>query len=335
MIDIEEIIGKRRYRVALPPEELFSRIDAYLRADTPIPDIAEWHLVDNEERYRYYLLNLEYSHIMLSITQLVIPDDSEAFELEVERLSKEFHKEDISDDRLKSLRGATPYCVYILIRKVDEFGCECEGICHSSLYGKLSKKIIDEEQIRNLQIQESRISSLQFLDQIFIGVLSGEVIEEVTDDFINKLLMNDSGTREITNIIDKLFNEATTEVLICGWIGTHYLPKLRDLKSKGVDVKFITHKPGEAKGQPWKSEVEEAYRSLCTDFGLDKISNARNIHGRTIVVDNKALIGTMDLNSSSLTGAHTEFAVFTNNPDIVRRMRAIFNTKFVPLSASE
>lgn len=329
MIDIEEMIGKRRYRVALLPEEIFSRLDAVFLKDTLIPNISEWHLLELGKRVHRYFKSYLYFYIAAD----AIPDNSD---WDVKKLRKKFYEEKPSDQILLKFRDDASIDVYILIRKVDEFGCECEGICHSALYEKLAKKLIDEEEIKNFSIQNSKISSIRFLDNIFIGILGGEVIEEVVkDDLVLKLLMNDSGTREITNIIDKLFNEATTEVLICGWIGTHYIPKLKELKSKGINVKFITHKPGEARGQPWKSEVEEAYRSLCSDFGLDKISNAYNIHGRTIVVDNKALIGTMDLNSSSLTGTHTEFAILTNNPDIVRRMRAIFNTKFEPLSASE
>jgi len=328
MIDIEEMIGKRRYRVALPPEEIFSRIDAVLLKDTIIQNEPEWHVVVLGERFRRYLVSYRYHFL---VTKFV-----PGTKLDVEKLRKEFYDKKLFGQVLQGRRDEKAVCLNVLIRKVDEFGCECEGICFSALYDKLGKKFIDEEEIKNFSIQDSKMSSLRFLDRIFIGILGGEVIEEVVkDDVILKLLMNDSGTREITQIIDKLFNEATTEVLICGWVGTHYIPKLRYLKSKGINVKFITHKPGEAKGKPWKSEVEEAYSSLCSDFGLDKISNAYNIHGRTIVVDNKALIGTMDLNSSSLTGTHTEFAILTNNPDIVRRMRAIFNTKFVPLSASE
>lgn len=328
MIDIEEMIGKRRYKVALPPEEVFSEIESVLLADTVVQDETEWIPISGGERFRSYTSNLLYMYIIRNYISLKLKYDHE-------EVRKRYYSEHLSDGILNTLRYEVPITLNIIIRKVDEFGSECEGTCSSVLYEKLTKKLADEEEIKNFIIKDSKIASERFLDQIFIGILGGEVIEEVKDDLVLKLLMNDSGTREITKIIDKLFNEATTEILICGWIGTHYIPKLLELKSKGINVKFITHKPGEAKGQPWKSEVEEAYRSLCTDFGLDKISNAHNIHGRTIVVDNKALIGTMDLNSSSLTGVHTEFAIFTDDPDIVRRMRVIFNTKFEPLSASE
>jgi hypothetical protein len=57
---------------------------------------------------------------------------------------------------------------------------------------------------------------------------------------------------------------------------------------------------------------------------------SRDFHGRAIVIDNKAFIRSMDLDSYSLTGPRIEFAIFTENPKIVRSIRKYFNASFSP-----
>ena len=55
-------------------------------------------------------------------------------------------------------------------------------------------------------------------------------------------------------------------------------------------------------------------------------------HLRVLLVDNKALVGSMDFNAISLTGTHREFAIYTEIPEIVRSIRNYFDQIFTPLS---
>ena len=58
------------------------------------------------------------------------------------------------------------------------------------------------------------------------------------------------------------------------------------------------------------------------------IYRVRSIEGRARIVDNKAIIGSIDLDSYSLTGPRIEFAVYTEDVEIVRKLRSYFKQKF-------
>jgi phosphatidylserine/phosphatidylglycerophosphate/cardiolipin synthase-like enzyme len=124
---------------------------------------------------------------------------------------------------------------------------------------------------------------------------------------------------------------ATTCILFIGWFGTECIPKLKELKDAGLTIKAITHKPGERKG-PAPEEIQKGYAELATLLGLDNLSVNPLVHGRAIVVDNKALAGSMDLNAFSLRGEHAEFAVYTEDPFTVRSLKAYFDKVFKPLN---
>ena len=132
-----------------------------------------------------------------------------------------------------------------------------------------------------------------------------------------------------------MLNEATSEVLFCGWVGTFLLPELRAIKEKGVNIRVITHQSSELKGKPGKQDVERAFSELISIIGKDHISRRPECHCRVLVVDNKALIGSMDLNSISLTGTHREIALYTEDPDIVRTIRKYLKKFFSPLETTE
>ena len=146
-----------------------------------------------------------------------------------------------------------------------------------------------------------------------------------------ELLINDQTSRQILSKIEKMLDEATGEILFCGWMGTILLPKLKEVKTKGVDIRIITHKAIELKGKPGKQDVERAYGELVSMIGKNNISIRPECHCRLLVVDNKALIGSMDLNSISLAGTHREIAIYTEDPEIVRTLRKYFNKIFSPL----
>ena len=70
-------------------------------------------------------------------------------------------------------------------------------------------------------------------------------------------------------------------------------------------------------------------------LGQENISINRIFHGRAVIVDTKALVGSMDLDSYSLTGARIEFGFYTENHKIVRRLKDYFNSVFKSLKDSK
>lgn len=328
MINLNRIIGIRKYRIRLPPEDLIKEIENFLCPKHLIPGCKKWNIsYQKETQYFEFTLNYEFQWIIRMIKDW----DSK---VDIKKMQKEFYKnmpDNIDYCRL-NLRYNIPHQLRGLIIKINDFGCICQAECIPMLYEKISLGIISLEELSEFQVQDSQRESLNFLDRVFIGGLGAEQIQEAP--LIShrlEILVNNTNKREITERIDSLLDDATGEVLICGWIGTHFIPKLKEIKSKGVNIRFITHKPQEAKGQPWRGDIEKAYGELCGEFGLENICIDPSMHGRMIIVDNKAIIGSMDLNSYSLTGAHTEFAIYTEEPEIVRRLRTQFNAKFKPL----
>ncbi len=331
MINLEDIIAVKRYHVPYPPDGLFEALDESINDYEIVSNCTEWKCISQGANSAQYVINYEYAYIFRN-AQLNTTEDV------IESLSEEFRKDshNKSEEALLSLANSSPDEMRVLILNTNELESECRVICHPILYTKLRKSYLNENDIRDIDMKISKYNCSLYLDELFIGKLNGTIIEEILKKrFEYKLLINDSNRREITDEIDKLLDSATTEISICGWMGTHYLPKLTQLKNQGVRIRFVTRRPSEARGQSWKSEIEEARKNIISNFGLETLSDAHNVHGRTLIVDNKALIGSLDMNSASLTGAHTEFAILTDDPEMVRRMRGVFNSKFQPLSSAD
>lgn len=331
MFDLNRIIAKKSYRVTMPPEAVFEEIEKYLCPIEISEGCKEWScILRRGVRSRTFTLDLGYKFI----TQYMKIDSTKEERRELHK--KFFENLDNNIDIIySSLRNNIIDELKIIVSDINELGCTCQVECTPILYTKISKQILSMEDVSEFQIQDAHREGLSFLDEVFIGGLEAKPIKEA--HMIShrlEILVNNTNNREITERIDSLLDDATGEVLICGWIGTHFIPKLKEIKSKGVNIRFITHKPKEAKTQPWKSEIEEAYGELCTDIGLESICIDPSMHGRMVIVDNKALIGSMDLSSYSLTGTHTEFAIYTEEPEIVRRLRRQFNAKFEPLKTN-
>lgn len=199
-----------------------------------------------------------------------------------------------------------------------------------TLYRKVTQL---KKKTKEIYIQDAYITCKRFLKSIFEAGLSATLITEERKEVkpIFELITNDVSSQPITEKISRIFNEATGEILIMGWIGTFFVKKLRELKNKGVSIRAITHKPKEAKGQPWAQEISRAYKELIDIIGLECISIKPELHGRAVIVDNKAIIGSMDLNAYSLTGSHIEFAMYTEDSETVRNLRNYFNRIFSPL----
>jgi len=235
---------------------------------------------------------------------------------------------------VSSLRGNIPFRLIVSNIKPEEEGCTCNVRCFPTLYEKLSLEMIDANEVDEFDVQDAIITCESFVEDIFAD-LSATLISEKRKESLKptaQLLINDQVSRQILNKMEEMLDQATGEVLLCGWIGTLLLPKLKEMKQKGVNIRVVTHKAKELKGKPGHQDVQRAFRELVSMLGKDNVSIRPECHCRFVVVDNKALIGSMDLNAISLTGSHRELAIYTEDPEIVRDIRRYFKGIFSPLS---
>jgi hypothetical protein len=205
-------------------------------------------------------------------------------------------------------------------------GCIVRATCKPMLYVKIVRHIRHEES----DLQNVRIQCEEFLDHVFVGGLGAKEISEKVEVSRFELLINDVNNRQITERIYEMLRDATTCVLLMGWVGTDCLPKFKELKTAGITIRAVTHNPNERKA-PVDPDIQKSYSELVDILGLENVSVNRLLHGRALIVDNKALIGSMDLNSDSLSGEHIEFAIYTEDVDVVRSLRAYFEKMFKPL----
>jgi len=222
-----------------------------------------------------------------------------------------------------------PCEIHYVITEETKDGCICQTTCVPALYQKITRRI--EVACDDASSQDARLQCEEFLVDIFVGGLGGKEIVERREVTRWELLINDIDCHHITERVYQMLEQAVGEVLIMGWVGTDCLPKLKELISKDVTIQAVTHKPSELKS-PVSKDIQEGYTNLVKILGKMNVSTNRQLHGRAIVVDNKALIGSMDLNAHSLSGEHKEFAVYTEDADTVRKLRTYFRKIFVPLS---
>jgi len=208
--------------------------------------------------------------------------------------------------------------------------CVCEATCFPALFLGIARYKISKIECDETDIRLARQQCEEFLVDIFVGGLGGkEVIERKVVSQL-EFLINDVDYRQITDCINHMLQQATGEVLLMGWVGTDCLPKLKELKNAGITIQAVTHKPTEMKA-PLPKDIQQGFTNLVKMLGKTNVSTNRELHGRALVVDNKALIGSMDFNSFSLSGEHREFAVYTEDIETVRKLRAYFKRIFVPL----
>ena len=237
-------------------------------------------------------------------------------------------------DSLETIYNHLPVVIHVFVAHTEEKGCTCSIECFPALYEKMRRKVL-KTRPTEFDIQDAYTTCRRFLKNIFEGGLSATLILEEKKEPLKptaQLLINDQASRQILDKIEEMLEQATGEVLLCGWIGTLLLPKLKEIKQKGVNIRVVTHKEKELKGKPGHQDVQRAFQELISTIGEDSISIRPECHCRVVVVGNKALIGSTDLNAISLTGAHRELAIYTEDPEIVRNLRKYFNEIFSPLS---
>jgi len=319
-IDLNKIIAKKNYCIPVKATDLCDTVLKQLKLTvrfwnikTKRPKSADFR-IDDEERY---------------VSARLVSEGKSLTAKNIERMKKEWAKDPISHlaELVESTLDEVPWTVNYIVTEERIDGCTIKTTCKSVLY----EKIVRATEFKIIDLQHVKISCEEFLDQIFIGGLGGKEMPEVKEIDKWELLINDVHNRQIHDRLYDMLNGATTCVLLMGWIGTDCLPKLKELKDAGVKIKAITHKPSEYKA-PVSRDVQEGYAELTRLIGLSNVSANALLHGRALVVDNKALIGSMDFNAHSLSGEHIEFAIYTEDQNAVRSLRGYFESMFKPLN---
>lgn len=327
-IDLDRLVVRKSYFVPIPLNDLKDAIIRELDAsDPPIYKHHAWFIRQEHKK----CLTFERWYGYLHIREESIGKRTREV---VEKIAKEYDAK-VSEFFYKVLTnyaGAELDSLFVYITSTEANGCYINVECLPILYRQVRQVHKEAEEY---EIQDAYLTCERLVRFIFEGGLSSTLVTEEQRKVLEPetvLLVNDSFTRQITERIDVMMTNATGEILILGWVGTYFINKLREMKRKGIKIRVITHKPKELKkDRPLSQEISKGYKELIQIAGLEYISIRPDLHGRAIIVDSKALVGSMDLNSYSLGGSHIEFAVYTEDPEIVRRLRRHFDHMFVPL----
>jgi len=333
-IDLERLIVRQTYFIPIQKPNLKDAILQELTATYPtIAGRYPWGLSEEHKSSFVFLRSTEYLFFQGHLWGK--NEKREEFSKLVREKSREFEKLG-TKAFLTTLRGTVsdaPRHIHVRIVGIEENGCLCKVECLPTLYDKL--EYLKDFSPTDFEIQSSYLTCKRFLETIFESGLNATLTSEDKKKLLKptaQLLINDQASHQIFGKIEEILRQATGEVLLCGWIGTLLLPKLKEMKQKGVNIRVITHKANELKGKLGHQEVQRAFKELISFIGKDNISIRPECHCRVVVVDNKALIGSMDLNSASLQGSHRELAIYTEDSEIVRNLRKYFNGIFSPLS---
>jgi len=338
-IDLERLIVRQTYLVPLKASDLRIAVLTELRKKSKgvptylAPGIYEWNLVEQRENCFAYSYNFAVPYIL---ERTASEFGKRGYSELARKKDEEFTAGGVKtlDQAMMRLLDNKPVDLYVLITDKQKGRCKVKVECSSNLYLKLSRKKIAPEKINEFKIQDAYLTCRRFVQHIFEGGLSATFVSEEKKELMEltaQLLFNDQASRQILARMEKMLDEATGEVLLCGWIGTLLLPKLEEINQKGVKIRVVTHKAKELKGKQGYQDVQRAFKGLISMIGKDNISIRPECHCRVVVVDNKALIGSMDINAISLTGSHREIAIYTEDPEIVRNLRKYFNEIFSPL----
>jgi len=330
-IDLERLRVRQSYFIPIRREKLAEVILKELEKESAPIGIPCWDMEEHGNSFSFSA-DLEYSYIVLSFT-------GEVSAKKIRELSKKYDSLNLPSRLRASIgnrRACYPFDIYVNIIKSDERGCEIEVECLPTLYRQISQ--LGRRDFDEPEVQDAYITCERYLRTLFLGGLSGTLISEKKITPLQQkteFLINDVSLRQITEKLDKMLDDVTGEILILGWMGTFLVKKLRELREKGIIIKIITGNVNTIRQDPMRKEKETAMKELISIIGKDHISIRPDFHGRAVVVDNKALIGSMDLDSYSLTGTRIELAMYTEDSEIVRCVRNHFNKTFAPLKEEE
>lgn len=334
-MDISKLIVKQTFLIPKQKEKLSALV---LRELNKVPikagkfNILEWYIDEEYKKSVHFFRDTSYSYLKLK-EPFETPDP----EKKIEELLLELAQMNARDaDRYveKRLENCRPYKITMDIINEDKQCYRVEVECLPTLYFNITKNKMTN--YGDYEIQDSNLVSQRFLKTIFIGALNGTLVSDVpqiTTQNPTMVLINDVKSHQITEKIEDTLKNATGEVLIVAWMGTILLTVLRTLKEKGVIIKVITGLTKDIRQDVMQREKEKAFEELISILGKENICLKRDFHGRAIVIDDKAFVGSIDLDSYSLTGARQEFAMYTEDVDAVRTIRNYFNCIFEPMKS--
>lgn len=333
-IDLELLRAIQDYFVPIRRKDLGEMILKELsKSRHPFQGLKAWNIEEHGNSLHFMM-----DHVYMYVIGRVKQGGADIGK-EVENLVRETEKMKgmrLIEMSMEFARRSMPSDIYVGVRKCEENGCEVEVECLPILYRRISQ--LAERDVDNCELQDAYISCERFIKTIFLGGLSGTPLSEKKTAFqkdSTTVLINDVSNRQITEKLEDMLDNATGEILIFGYMGTIFLNRLRELKQKGVKIKLITGNIRAIRQDEMRKEKEKAIEELVSIIGKGNISSKSDFHGRAITIDNKALVGSMDLDSYSRTGARTEFAIYTENPEIVRTLRIYFERVFKPLKEGE
>ena len=237
-IDLERLVVRQTYFIPVKSPELKTAIRKELRAANPdIDGLAAWILPEEHKLSFHFLKRMKY--ISLFAETWGMKRKTRKFKTVFKEKSKEF--EELGDKAfhrgLKKLIPSIPLHLFVSVIRIEENGCLCNVECLPALYEKLRR--IENIKTNDFEMQDAYLTCKRFLRTIFESGLSATlVVEEKKEVFKSstQLLINDQTSREILHKIENMLDQATGEVLICGWIGTILLPKLKEIWTKGVNI---------------------------------------------------------------------------------------------------
>jgi len=326
-IDLERLVVRQSYLIPIKEDQISKAVLQELdKCGFPYSSIHLWFIKEEHEHCFTFSENVLWRYLDY---KGISRTDIKACKSIVKEFEENSRK--LTDLVLKWIFGNIPIQIHLMVKNSQDNNCEVELECIPYLYQQLH--VFENTKVTDFDIQDAYLTCKRFLRDIFVGGLNATLISEkerILTKINTEFLLNDVNSRQITEKLDELLENATTEILVFGWIGTILLDKLRKIKTNGVEMKVITGNIKTIRQDPMRKEKELAINELINIIGKDHISIKADFHGRAIIIDNKALIGSMDLDSYSLTGTRIEFAMYTEDPEIVRCLRNYFNQIFTP-----
>jgi len=332
-IDLDRLIVRQTYFIPVESSVLESKIKNELNASSQtIFGLQQWGVSVKHGMSFHYFRNMKYSFLF---------DETYGMDRTTEkskRIAKMKAKEYEGKGTnayfkvVRQIRSDLPAEIYLSVINKEKDGCLCKLECMPTLYNKLI--YLKDLKTNDFEVQNAYLESKRFLEIIFESGLSARLVAEEKKELPRptmEYLINNISSDQITKKIETMLNSATGEILIFAWMGTIHLKKLRELKEKGLKIRVITGNVKLVRQDLMRKEKELAMKELIQIIGKDHILIKPEFHGRAIIVDNKALIGSMDLDSYSLNGTRIEFATYTEDPEAIRSIRNYFNRVFTPL----
>jgi len=122
----------------------------------------------------------------------------------------------------------------------------------------------------------------------------------------------------------KIKNAKNTLYIAVQVIDTELLREIIDALNRRVDVKMVIATPK----KKWFEYTRDARGLALKELNkFLKVRVKEDLHCRMLIVDEKVIVGSMDLDRQGLT-VHDNIAIETNDPTVVERAKEEFNRIF-------